>query len=226
MDEADFSVVRRNMLFRTIDEGLAREIVGDRIPRLHRKGQVLFLQGDAIDSLHVIVSGWVKLYRATEDGTDTVVAVNGAGESFGEAAALLGVPAHAGAEAASDTRILTLDAERLRTRLTADSDLAFPMLASASMHLRVMVDELEQLKSLPATRRIAVFLAGLAGSARGPVEVAFPYEKTLIAGRLGMTPESFSRGLAKLRAIGITIDREKVSIARIEALRRVARGDG
>jgi CRP-like cAMP-binding protein len=166
-----------------------------------------------------------KLYRATEDGTDTVVAVNGAGQSFGEAAALLGIPAHAGAEAASDARVLTLDAERLRARLAADPDLAFPMLASASMHLRVMVEELEQLKSLPATRRIAGFLADLAGPARGAVEVEFPYEKTLIAGRLGMTPESFSRGLAKLREIGVTVDREKVSIARIETLRRTARGE-
>lgn len=225
MDEADFAIVRRNMLFRSIDERLAREIVGDRTPRALRKGQVLFLQGDLVDSLHVVVSGWVKLYRATEDGTDTVVAVNGAGQSFGEAAALLGIPAHAGAEAASDARILTLDAERLRSRLAADPDLAFPMLASASMHLRVMVEELEQLKSLPATRRIAGFLAGLAGPARGAIEVEFPYEKTLIAGRLGMTPESFSRGLAKLRDLGVTVERERVTIARIETLRHLARGE-
>jgi CRP-like cAMP-binding protein len=225
MDEADFAIVRRNMLFRNIDEALAREMVGDRTPRPLRKGQVLFLQGDLIDSLHIVVTGWIKLYRATEDGTDTVVAVNGPGQSFGEAAALLGIPAHAGAEAAADSRILTLDAERLRSRLTADPDLAFPILASASMHLRVMVEELEQLKSLPATRRIAGFLADLAGPAKGAIEVVFPYEKTLIAGRLGMTPESFSRGLAKLRDLGVGVDRERVSIARVETLRRMARGE-
>ncbi|MER2606119.1 MAG: Crp/Fnr family transcriptional regulator [Siculibacillus sp.] len=225
MDAADFEVVRRNVLFRQVDESLARDMVGDRSPRTYAKGQVLFLQGDRIDCLHLVISGWVKLYRATEDGVDTVVAVNGAGQSFGEAAALLGIPAHASAEAASEARILTLDAERLRSRLTADPDLAFPMLASASMHLRIMVEELEQLKSLPATRRIAGFLADLAGSGRGPIELEFPYEKTLIAGRLGMTPESFSRGLAKLRDVGVTVERERVTVTRIEALRALARGD-
>ena len=226
MDPADFEVVRRNMLFRNIPEARAREVIGDRTPRVFPKGQVLYLQGDHIDCLHFVISGWVKLFRATEDGVDTVVAVNGPGSSFGEAAALLGIPSHAGAEAASEARILSLDAERLRSRLIADPDLAFPMLASASMHLRIMVEELEQLKSLPATRRIAGFLADLAGPAKGAVELEFPYEKTLIAGRLGMTPESFSRGLAKLRDLGVTVDREKVSIARIEAVRHLARGEG
>mgnify|MGYP003338528262 CR=1 FL=1 len=225
MTPADLEIVRRNVLFRTLGPDVTDEIVGDRTPRLWHKGQVLFLQGDRVDMLHLVVSGWVKLYRASEDGVDTVVAVNGEGESFGEAAALLGIPAHASAEAASETRILALDAERLRSRLTADPDIAFRMLASASMHLRVMVEELERLKSQPATRRIACFLADLAKVPRGAVDLEFPYEKTLIAGRLGMTPESFSRGLAKLRDIGVTVEREKVSIARIEAVRAMARGE-
>ncbi len=225
MTPADLEIVRRNVLFRTLDEAIVTELVGDRSPRTWHKGQVLFLQGDRVDMLHLVVSGWVKLYRASEDGVDTVVAVNGEGESFGEAAALLAIPAHASAEAASEARILALDAERLRARLTGDPDIAFRMLASASMHLRIMVEELERLKSQPATRRIAGFLADLAKTPRGPVEFDFPYEKTLIAGRLGMTPESFSRGLAKLRDAGVVVDREKVSIARIETLRAMARGD-
>lgn len=225
MDGADFEVVRRNMLFRGIDEALARDLIGDRNPRGVAKGRVLFLQGDRLDGLHLVISGWVKLFRASEEGVDTVVAIHGAGRSFGEADALLGVPAHAGAEAVSDARILTLDADRLRARLTADPDVAFHMLASASAHLRLMVEELERLKSLPAVRRIAGFLADLCGDRRGRVDLEFPYEKTLIAGRLGMTPESFSRGLAKLREHGVGVDREKVSIARVEALRTLARGE-
>ncbi|TBW40302.1 Crp/Fnr family transcriptional regulator [Siculibacillus lacustris] len=219
---ADLDVVSRNPLFRKLDPATVAQLVGDRRPRVHAKGQVLFLQGDPLDRIHLVVSGWVRLYRASEDGVDTVVAVAGPGESFGEAAALLGRPAHASAEAASDARILALDADRLRARLFADPDLAFRMLASASAHLRVMVGELEALKSRPATRRVAGFLADLATVGEGPAEVVFPYEKTLIAGRLGMTPESFSRGLAKLREIGVEVEREKVSIARVEELRRFA----
>lgn len=218
MEPTDLEIVKRNALFRALEPTTIAEIVGDHAPRAFAKGQVLFLQGDRLDTIHLVVSGWVKLFRASEDGVDTVVAINGPGESFGEAAAMLAMPAHASAETASEARILRLDADRLRARLMADPDLAFRMLASASRHLRTMVGELEQLKSQSSVRRIAGLLVDLAGVARGPAVFDLPYDKTLIAGRLGMTPESFSRGLAKLRTAGVTVVREKVSIADVEVL--------
>lgn len=224
MDGADFAVVRRSMPLRDVDDALARELIGDRAPRNFAKGQVLFLQGDRFDGLHLVISGWVKLFRTSENGVDTVVTVHGTGASFGEADTLLGIPAHAGAEAVSEARVLTLDAERLRAHLVTDPAVAFRLLTSASAHLRSMVEELARLKSLPAVRRIAGFLADLCDQPHGRAELAFPYEKTLIAGRLGMTPESFSRGLAKLREHGVDVDRDRVSIARIEALRTLAWG--
>ena len=225
MDAADWMVVRRSATFRTTDEDRLRDIVGDRTPHAQPRGRVLFLQGDHIDSLHLVVAGFVKLYRQTEEGADAIVGIHGPGQSFGEAAALLGTPAHATAETISEARILTIDAERLRSRLGADPDLAFAMLASASAHLRSMVDELERLKGLPGPRRVAGFLCDLAGADAGSAAFALPYEKSLIAGRLGMTPESFSRALAKLRERGVTIDRGNVRIARIEALRDFFEGE-
>jgi len=166
-----------------------------------------------------------RIDACREEGADAIVGIHGPGQSFGEAAALLGTPAHATAETISETRILAIDVERLRSRLGADPDLAFAMLASASMHLRSMVDELERLKGLPGSRRVAGFLCDLAGSDEGAAAFALPYEKSLIAGRLGMTPESFSRALAKLRDRGVSIDRENVRIARIEALRDFFEGE-
>jgi len=225
MDTADWSVVRRSATFRTTDETKLRDLIGDRSPRIHPRGQVLFLQGDHIDALHLVVSGYVKLYRQTEEGADAIVGIHGPGQSFGEAAALLGTPAHATAETISEARILTVDAERLRARLGADPDLAFAMLASASMHLRSMVDELERLKGLPGPRRVAGFLCDLAGSDEGASSFVLPYEKSLIAGRLGMTPESFSRALAKLRDRGVSIDRDHVRISRVETLRDFFEGE-
>ena len=52
-----------------------------------------------------------------------MVAVNGPGQSFGEAVALGTLPMPAPRR--RRLRAFTLDAERLRSRLTADPDLAF-----------------------------------------------------------------------------------------------------
>ncbi len=51
-----------------------------------------------------------------------------------------------------------------------------------------------------------------------------PYEKSLIASRLGMKPESFSRALGKLSVLGVTVDRESVRIDDVGRLAAFAEG--
>src|SRR5271166_4628076 len=79
----------------------------------------------------------------------------------------------------------------------AEPQLAFDMLAAASMRLRQLVDEIEQLKARSAPQRIADFFVQQATESSGPARIALPYEKALIASRLGMKPESFSRALLR-----------------------------
>jgi hypothetical protein len=49
-----------------------------------------------------------------------------------------------------------------------------------------------------------------------------PYDKTLIAGELGLTPESLSRAFAKLRSIGVTVDASQVAVRDVARLRKLA----
>ncbi len=53
-----------------------------------------------------------------------------------------------------------------------------------------------------------------------------PYEKSLIANRLGMKPESFSRALGKSSEFGVTVDRESVRIRDVDRLAAFAEGRG
>lgn len=60
------------------------------------------------------------------------------------------------------------------------------------MHLRVLLEQIEKLKTMTATARLADFILSLVGPQGGKAEISLPYEKRLVAGHLGMTPESFS----------------------------------
>ena len=51
-----------------------------------------------------------------------------------------------------------------------------------------------------------------------------PYDKTLIAGRLGLQPESLSRAFAKLKQIGVSIEQNIAIIDDIGKLRRYFEG--
>ncbi|WP_374546782.1 helix-turn-helix domain-containing protein, partial [Rhodoblastus sp.] len=82
----------------------------------------------------------------------------------------------------------------------------------ASLHLKRLVKQIEQLKAQSAPQRIADFLLDQVTAESGPAAIALPYEKALIANRLGMQPESFSRALARLRDLGVTVERDNVHI--------------
>jgi CRP-like cAMP-binding protein len=91
-------------------------------------------------------------------------------------------------------------------------DVAIALIASTSQHANRMVQQLEQMMTLSATQRVVEFLASLAPHPRGPCTIQLPYDKSLIAARLGLKPESLSRAFAKLRSIGVDVRASNVDV--------------
>jgi CRP-like cAMP-binding protein len=187
-------------------------MIDTRTPHVYLRGGNIFQQGDPADGFYCVIEGWAKLYRLREDGEEVVVAIFSAGETFAEVAMFLGGRYPASCEAASPARILKIDAANLRRAVLAQPQLAFDMLAAASLRLRQLVDEIEQLKAQSAPQRIADFFIKQTDATSGPARIALPYEKALIASRLGMKPESFSRALSKLSEFGVVVERDSVLI--------------
>ena len=96
------------------------------------------------------------------------------------------------------------------------------MLASVSLHLKRLVDQIEELKARTGPQRLANFLVGLAPVSRGACTIVLPYEKLLIAGRLGMKPESLSRAFQRLQSVGVRIKQGTVAIGDVERLAEFA----
>jgi len=102
------------------------------------------------------------------------------------------------------------------------ADIALAMIATASNHLHDLVQQIEQLKAQSGVQRVADFLASLVSAESGCCDVPLPYEKTLIAGQLGLKPESPSRTFAKLRSVGVAVHASRVGVSDISKLRRIA----
>ena len=220
----DWDIVMRAPLFKAMGPTITRAMIGERAPKAYARGEQLFHQGDPADGFFCILEGWVKLYRLREDGEEVVVAIFSAGETFAEVAMFLGGRYPASCEAVSASRILKIDAANLRRAVLAEPQLAFDMLAAASMRLRELVDQIEHLKAKSAPQRIANFFVGLANTNSGSTRIALPYEKALIASRLGMKPESFSRALGRLLPLGVIVERESVTIDDVAKLTAFAEG--
>ncbi|MBB1499094.1 Crp/Fnr family transcriptional regulator [Paracoccus sp. MC1862] len=186
-----------------------------------RAGQVLFLQDEPSDALFVVLEGWIKLYRTAASGIEAVVGTMRDGQSFGEAAALCGQPWPVSAEAISPARLLRLDARHVRRLLQSDPALATSMLAPAFQRLQQLIAHIEVLKTCTSVQRVAEFLLDLIAECDGDGPVALPYNKALIAGRLGIKPETLSRTFARLRDHGVQVDATTVHIEDVVRLRDV-----
>ncbi len=88
-----------------------------------------------------------------------------------------------------------------------------------------MVAQIEQLKAQTGPQRVADFLLELTRSKFGACSVQLPYDKVLIAGRLGMKPESLSRAFSKLKDQGVKVHQNSAEIEDIESLRAYAERD-
>lgn len=101
------------------------------------------------------------------------------------------------------------------------------MLGSMSFRLRLMVRQIAELKLKTTAQRLGGFLLTLTDIDSGPATVRFPYDKRVVAGILGMKPESLSRALARLSTIGVRSQADNVvHVIDVARLRRFSIEEG
>ena len=71
-------------LFAALDVEAAAALKASMEERRLLKGDVLFSEGDPGDRLYVVTEGKIKLGHSSSDGRETLLAVMGDGEMFGE----------------------------------------------------------------------------------------------------------------------------------------------
>ena len=218
----DRTVVRRTALFGGLNDELFEELISLSTVQEANSGEVLFMQDDEVVACFVVLDGWVKLYRLNQFGDEVVVAVFTRGQSFAEAAVFSMVSYPVAAEVVTSARLLRIPCGVLLSKVEENPQFACAMLASTSQHLQGLVRQIEQLKTHTGTQRVARFLVSLCPVAEGSCTIGLPYDKTLIAGRLGIKPESLSRAFARLRPIGVRVEQNAAAIASVERLREYA----
>lgn len=203
----------------TTPEPVAQAVLATSHARNFVRGATIFLQGERASAVYIVAEGWVKLYRSSPSGAEAVVAVFTKGASFGEAVAFRNDTYPVAAEAATDCTLVRIEVETLLHRLRENPEIAIAILSSTFAHLQGLVGHIVQLKAQTGAQRVAEFLLELAPCAEGPCEVTLPYDKVLIAGRLGMKPESLSRAFARLKVHGVHIRQNIAVIGDIAVLR-------
>lgn len=172
--------------------------------RAVRAGEVVFDEGDAGDVLFVIQSGQIELVRQGPDGP-RLVSRYGPGEFFGEMSVLLGRPRTTRAVAATDSRLLQLDASTFETMCVERPEIAIRVI----QRLAARAIDLEQ--------RLAAL--GVDDLLRPVVRVLVRHARSATQGaRVALTLRELAReaGLTMMeahRAMGQLFDRKLLRLA-------------
>jgi CRP-like cAMP-binding protein len=178
-------------------------VLADAVVRDTDRGTVLFIQGDEADRFYIVLEGWVRLFRQTADGSEVTIALFTKGESLAEAAMLGGGRFPVSGVAADHCRLLVVPGAGFLRQIERNPALCRSLLASLAVRLHGFVRQIEQISYRSTVERLAAFLLRLVDVEAGPASVTLPVDKTLVAARLGMQPESLSRSFAKLRRYGV-----------------------
>jgi len=185
------------------------------------RGEVLFRQNTPCTGFYLVVHGQIKIAVTAPNGNEKVLEIIPPHMSFGEAVMFLGKPFPVNAEALVDSLVLGVPREPVLELIDHDKPFARKMLAGLSLRLHSLVKDVEGYALRSSTQRLIGYLLRETGdAATGPVEIDLPTSKQVLASRLSVTPETFSRILHNLSAAGlIEVDGKTIRVSDLAGLR-------
>jgi CRP-like cAMP-binding protein len=193
------------------------------LPIYAEKGQSIVQSGDPCTGFHLVVYGQVKLGFTSPQGVEKVVEIVRPGQSFGEALLFLDKPYMVFAQALADSMLLHVAKHAVLEGLANDPCFSQRMLSGLARRVHGLIRDVEAYSLRSGQERVIGYLLADAAdiSVNGkPVEVHLSPGKSVIASRLNMTPEHFSRILHDLSSAGlIEVSGRTVRIPDLEKLR-------
>ncbi|MEY4939721.1 MAG: hypothetical protein RIQ93_1456 [Verrucomicrobiota bacterium] len=165
------------------------------------KGQMLFREGDKSEGFYVLQTGAISVFRITPDGREQIICVFRPPESFAEAALVTVETYPANAVALEPSKVIVVQRTGFRDLISRNPELSLHMLASMSLHLKHLVQTLQDYKGRQIEGRLADWL--LRNAADDAVSLKLPVSKKNLAGQLGVTSETLSRTFARFRDEGL-----------------------
>lgn len=184
-------------LFRELDPGQLAKVGALLQLRKVEAGGFLFLAGAPCTGFFILLEGQVRLVRTTEQGGEATLNVVGPGQSFAEAALFSGGAFPASAIAVEDSLLGHFSRAPFLDLLRAEPDLCLKMLESLAAWHHRLTFQVQQLSAQDSGTRLRRWLADAAReSLDGIIRLRVP--KKVLAGQLGMAPETLSRHLRAL----------------------------
>lgn len=215
-------------LFAALDVEGAAALRASLVERNVVKGEVLFAEGEPGDRMYVIVEGKVKLGQTSVDGRESLLAVLGPAEMFGELSLFDPGTRTSTATALTDAIVLGLGNDQLRPWLAGRPEVAAALLQALARRLRRTNEAMADLVFSDVPGRVAKALMEL-GEKFGTITpdglmVTHDMTQEELAQLVGASRETVNKALADFAQRGwIRLESRQVLIRDVERLGKRAR---
>lgn len=193
--------LQKSRLFEDVSIGALKAITDSARIQKIAKGSYLFHRGDPVDGIFVIASGSLQTYRVNAAGREQVIHTFYEGDSFAEAVLTTEGGYPVSARASRDAVIVILPKKIMIQLMLKEPTLTFKMLKAVSQRLRAIVGLVDDLRLKTVESRLMNWLIDQCPQPLGAktTSIKLRITKRALAAEMGMTSETFSRTLAKLK---------------------------
>lgn len=176
----------------------------DRVGRVCASGEILFRDGDPGDSMYVLRSGRVRVFKEA-NGRQKTLAFIEAGDFFGEMALLNNKARTAGAECVEETRLLVIDAKMFEAMLRGNAEIAVRMIQRLAKRLDQANGLVGVLMQKDPKARVILGLeqAAESGVVLEDGSVSVSADEASLAQQVGVTAEDVRGVLQRMARLGI-----------------------
>lgn len=183
-------------IFKGLTEEEMLEIAGITSSRVLEKGELAYRAGEVTNTMFVVHTGKLKLYRLTANGKEQVLQIIGPGEFIGELTLFSSLPLSDFAEAMEETSICILEGAKLKELMGKYPQIAFKVMDELSRRLETAESRIESISHGSVAERLAAALLDLSAEEN---DINLPMSKGDWASQLGMSQETLSRKLTEFQ---------------------------
>jgi CRP/FNR family transcriptional regulator/CRP/FNR family cyclic AMP-dependent transcriptional regulator len=214
----------RVSVFASLPEEELRAVADACRTRTFKRGEVLFHEEDPGNALFILESGQVKIVLISDEGSETILRVQGPGECLGELSLIDGSPRSATAVALEPVEALALYRDDFLSLIERRPSVALAVMGGLASLVRRLSEQVQDLTTLDVPGRLAKKLLQLAEQHGQPkadgVRIPLRLTQQELAQMVGVTRVSINKQLGWFQECGmLTHDREGITIHKPEELR-------
>jgi CRP-like cAMP-binding protein len=193
------TAIERCALFRALPPAALARMAENVSILKPRRDTLIYGAGESIPGFYSVVSGRIMLSVGAPPDAIKVIDLIGTGGYFGLAATMLDAPQATTAATVVDSTLLLVPHSALLVQAAEHAKFGLQVSTALSREVFALTDDIEAYSLQSGRQRVANYLLRMAGaSAARARPFALPAKKSIIASRLGLTPEYFSRMLHEL----------------------------